>query len=205
MKQPRWIEKCQIRFNSPTDAREWTPQTHSHTADINFPDVLPVGVHHHRCRRRCRRCFFLFLESWFRSLNLSLHIFQRRLNSSHWFQGHNASLSFEEIQSETMRHEMFIYCFYRHVNHLNGSYVMEICLRAKGKACGGSEVEGECSRIDSGAKNIFSKRRYVEKTFWTFNDMWLNVNLSLSIQTGTSCKQHGVVGWTPVPISFSTR
>lgn len=36
-----------------------------------------------------------------------------------------------EIQSDRERHEMFIYCFYHHVNHLNGSYVMKICREGK--------------------------------------------------------------------------
>lgn len=40
---------------------------------------------------------------------------------------------------------MFIYCFYRHVNHLNGNYVMKISRGGAG---------GECDRIDFAAKSV---------------------------------------------------
>lgn len=53
-----------------------------------------------------------------------------------------------KIQSERETHEMFIYCFYRHVNHLNGNYVMKILRR-------GRRDEGECYGIDFAARNRY--------------------------------------------------
>lgn len=78
---------------------------------------------------------------------------------------------------------MFIYCFYRHVNHLNGNYVMKI---SWGWELGASVIE-----LIWLPKRWDYRRQKKKKQFWTFNDMWLHVNLSLSIQTGTLWKQHG--------------
>ena len=43
----------------------------------------------------------------------------------------------------------------------------------------------ECDRIDFAAKMLCAIIPKAKKAFWTFNDMWLHVNLSLSIQMGT--------------------
>lgn len=64
-----------------------------------------------------------------------------------------------------MRHEMFIYCLYRHVNHLNGSYVMEICLWAERRACGGSEVEASVLELILVPKIYSAKGDTLRKRF----------------------------------------
>lgn len=126
-----------------------------------------------RCHNRCR-----FLERAARSAG-----FGRFPSFCRFASRQRRDRSGEPTQSDRERHEMFIYCFYRHVKHLNGSYVIKISREPQKK----TRWKGRCRRV---CENWFRSQR--EKMpggdwepFWTFNDMWLHVNLSLSIQMGT--------------------
>lgn len=91
-----------------------------------------------RCHNRCRFLGRAAFSAGFELLRLC-----------HFASRQRPDRPGETTHSDRERHEMFIYCFYRHVKHLNGSYVIKIPREPRKRD--GREGAGECARIDFGA------------------------------------------------------